>query len=112
MLRAVIATIPPDKRESALAQARDLLPVKLLGVPNAPKRGGNVLNNVFELFARDPKVVRAAPAVKDELAKAGKNADIQTVRNALTYLQGRSVLSRVGYGLYRLNDGSLKEGPP
>ena len=61
---------------------------------------------------RDPEATRAAPEVQEELTKAGVNAEAQAVRNALNYLQGRSVLRRVGYGKYQLEDGRIIDGLP
>ena len=112
MVRAVIAAIPEAQRLAVLVQIRDLLPPALLEKTKAPQRGSEVLNNVFKLFQQDPAVILAAGEVKAELAKAGTETDPQTVRNALNYLNGRSVLRRVGYGRYQLSDGRIVEGPP
>ena len=112
MLRASVSAIPFEQRGAAFAATRDLWPSDVLGKPKLPRRGGDVLNNVFEVFKREPHAVRDAPQVVDVLAKAGKPAEAQPVRNALSYLNNRRVLRRVGYGLYQLEDGSFVEGLP
>jgi hypothetical protein len=112
MLRAAILAIPPHWRETALADNHDLLPGFTFEKSRAPQRGGQVLNNVYELFKLESKSILAAPEVREKLEKTGKPADIQSVRNALTYLQGRSILRRIGYGKYQLEDGRIIDGAP
>lgn len=112
VVRAVFGAMSPEQRSDAIADIRDLLPDSIFEKPKAPHRGGDVLNNVFDLFKREPDVTRAAPEVREKLADEGKDADVQAVRNALNYLNSRRVLQRIGYGRYRLADGSLVEGPP
>lgn len=111
-LRAVILSIPENQRANVIAQVRDVLPQALFETPKAPHRGGEVLNNVFELFKRTPNVARAAPEVLKELQKAGVAAEPQSVRNALNYLNSRRIVQRIGYGRYIMEDGSIVEGPP
>ena len=111
MVRAMFAAMTAEQRADAIADIRDLLPDTIFEKPKAPQRGGDVLNNVFLLFKREPEVTRAAQEVKEKLANEGKDADVQAVRNALNYLNSRHVLQRIGYGRYRLADGSLVEGP-
>ena len=108
MLRAVIQQIPRHQRAGVFELVRDLLPQTIIGHPNAPQRGGEVLKNVYELFRRAPSVPKAAPEVQAELAKATQTTvEPQSVRNALNYLNQRRILRRVGYGRYILEDGSL-----
>ena len=107
MLRAAIQSIPKDERATVFAQLRDLLEQD-----KAPKRGRDLLNNVYELFKREPEAQRSAPEVVAALADKGTTVDVAPVRYALNYLHGRRVLQRVGYGKYRLEDGSLVEGLP
>lgn len=113
MLRALIEQIPVHQRASVFEQVRDLLPVTVKGHPKGPHRGGEILNNVYELFRKEPMMARAAPEVQAEIEKTS-NARIepQAVRNALNYLHSRQVLQRIGYGRYRLADGSVIDGPP
>jgi hypothetical protein len=110
-LRAVIQSIPQDQRAAVFAQARDLLPAELFEKTKVPHRGGDVLNNVFELFKADPALELKAANVLEALAKAGKPAEAQPVRAALNYLNSRRILHRVSYGLYRLENGDLVESP-
>ncbi len=112
MLRAAISAIPHDQRARAFASTRDLWPLEVIGKPKVPQRGGEVLNNVVRLFKLDPHAVRDASDVQAELEKQGSPAEAQSVRNALSYLSGRSVLRRVGYGKYQLQDGRIIEGLP
>ena len=112
MLRATIAAIPSHQLAAVFNEIRDVLPPSLFDHPKAPQRGGDTLNNVYDLFKQDPGTQRGAPEVKKELAKAGKPADAQPIRNALNYLSQRRVPRRVGYGLYQLSDGSFVEGLP
>lgn len=110
MLRAAILAIPEVDRQAVLDQLQDLLqPSANKG--RAPRRGGEVLNNVFHLFQKAPDAVMAAREVQEVLNQRGAAADPQAVRNALNYLNGRSVLRRVGYGRYQLADGRIVEGP-
>lgn len=111
MLRAAILAIPEVDRQAVLDQLQDVLqPSANKG--RAPRRGGDVLNNVFQLFQKAPDAVMAAGEVQEVLNQRGAVADPQAVRNALNYLNGRSVLRRVGYGRYQLADGRIVEGPP
>jgi hypothetical protein len=112
MLRAAIAAIPKEQRTWAFRATRDLWPGDIFERPKLPHRGGDVLNNVLELFRRDPQSVRGAPEVQAELAKSGIAPEPQAVRNALSYLSGRCVLRRVGYGKYQLEDGRIIDGLP
>ena len=111
-LRAMILSIPADQRAPVFALVRDLLPASLFEKSKAPHRGGEVLNNIFELFKREPTVERGTADVVQELAKVGVAAEPQSVRNALNYLNSRRIVQRVGYGRYRMEDGSIVEGPP
>jgi hypothetical protein len=111
MLRAVIQAIPEERRAEVLERVRDLIPSSLFKNSRIPQRGGDVLNNVFELFKSEPAVERGAPEVHDALAKSGKPAEPQSIRNALNYMSSRQILQRVGYGRYRMADGSMMEGP-
>jgi hypothetical protein len=111
-LRAVILSIPQEQRSAVIAHIHDILPVSLNPPPRAPHRGGDVLNNIYELFRREPAIARAAPEVVRELAKVGVTAEPQTVRNALNYLNSRRIVQRIGYGRYIMEDGSVVEGPP
>jgi hypothetical protein len=106
MLRALILSIPDNERAATFAQVRDTLPLELFAKSKAPQRGGDILNNVFELFQREPAIERGALEIARELA-----VEAQPVRNALNYLNSRRVLQRVGYGKYRMGDGSLVDGP-
>jgi hypothetical protein len=110
MLRAAIETIPEVDRQTVFAQIQDLFQTPERG--RLPRRGGQVLNNVFQLFQKTPGAVMAAGEVQEALSQRGAHADPQAVRNALNYLNGRSVLRRVGYGRYQLADGRVIEGPP
>lgn len=112
MLRATLSAFPKEQLVPAFAEVRDLLPDDLFHKAKIPARGGDVLNNVFELFRGDPMTVRGAPEVQTELAKVGIASEPQAVRNALSYLSGRSVLRKVGYGKYQLEDGRIIDGPP
>lgn len=110
MLRAAILAIPEVDRQAVLDQLQDVLqPSANKG--RAPRRGGEVLNNVFQLFQKTPDAVMAAGEVQEALIQHGAAAEPQAVRNALNYLNGRSVLRRVGYGRYQLADGRIVEGP-
>jgi hypothetical protein len=111
MLRAAIETIPEIDRPAVFALLQDLLAAKE-SEKAAPLRGGPVLNNVFQLFKKTPGAVMAAAEVQEALSERGNAANAQAVRNALNYLNGRSVLRRVGYGRYQLADGRIVEGPP
>jgi hypothetical protein len=104
MLRGAIERVPQEKRAAVLDKVSDLL-----ARPKAPQRGKQLLNNVYELFKSEPKVRRSAAEV---IEKLGITSDPKPVYNAINYLYGARILSRVGYGLYRLADGSIVEGPP
>lgn len=111
MLRAAILAIPEVDRQAVLDQLRDVLQPSS-GRSKVPRRGGDVLNNVIQLFQKAPGAVMAAGEVQEALSQHGAIAEPQAVRNALNYLNGRSVLRRVGYGRYQLADGRIVEGPP
>lgn len=111
MLRAAILAIPEVDRQAVLDQLQDVLQPSV-NKGRAPRRGGEVLNNVFQLFQKTPGAVMAAGEVQEALTQHGAAANPQAVRNALNYLNGRSVLRRVGYGRYQLADGRIVEGPP
>src|SRR5687767_8197679 len=106
VLRGAIERIPANQRDAVLAKIQDLL-----AKPKAPQRGGELLNNVFELFKKEPTVERRASDVIREL-NLDAEADAKPVHNALNYLYGTKVLHRIGYGLYRLENGSVVEGSP
>jgi hypothetical protein len=113
MLRAAILSIPEKQRAGVLSQLHDILPSMLPKSPPAPKRGGELLNNVFLLFQSDPKVERAVADVVAALAvEMGKTVEAQPVRLALNYLNSRRILRRVGYGKYQLENGEIVDGPP
>jgi hypothetical protein len=110
-VRAMIKAIPRDQLMAVLWEARDVFPPSVLEKLQPPKRGGDVLHNVFELFKSEPNVKRAAPDVVDALAKRGKTVEATPVRQALNYLNSRRILRRVGYGLYQLEDGRIVDTP-
>ena len=106
LLRGAIERIPVHQRDAVLSQLQDLL-----AKPRSPQRGGELLNNVFELFKKEPTVERRASDVIKAL-NLDAEADAKPVHNALNYLHGTKILHRIGYGLYRLEDGSVVEGLP
>lgn len=109
MLRAAISSVPENQRAAVFHQLRDLLPPSLLSPPNGPRRGGELLNNVFRLFRNDPGTEHSVADVVEALSKQD---DPQPVRLALSYLTSRRILHRIGYGKYRLEDGSIVDGLP
>jgi hypothetical protein len=112
MLRAAILTIPESHRPAVFNRLRDVLPPSLLKSPPAPQRGGELLNNVFQLFQSDPMAERAVADVVAALAaEMGKKVEAQPVRLALNYLNSRRILRRVGYGKYQLENGEIVDGP-
>jgi hypothetical protein len=106
VLRAAISAIPKDQRNAVLAQVRDLFEHD-----NAPKRGSELLTNIYLIYKREPHTKRGALDVVAELG-LDKAQDAQPVRYALNYLHDRRVLRRVGYGKYQLENGDLVDGPP
>jgi hypothetical protein len=109
MLRAAISAVPESQRAAVFHQLRDLLPASLLNPLSGPRRGGTLLNNVFQLFKDDPGTEHSVTEVVEALAKQD---DPQPVRLALSYLTSRRILHRIGYGKYRLEDGSIVDGIP
>lgn len=112
MLRAAILSVPAAQRSAVFHRLRDLLPASLLRPPVGPQRGGELLNNVFELFKNDPGAGRDTSEVVEELSRQGKHVEAQPVRLALNYLKSRRILRRIGYGKYQLEDGSIVDGIP
>lgn len=110
LLRAAILAIPEAQRNTAFERARDVLPANVVLRNLAPQRGGPLLNNIYDLFKRDPSAQRAAADVVAELEKQGEKPDPKPVRYALNYLEGRRVLRRIGYGKYQLASGEIVDG--
>jgi hypothetical protein len=111
MMLAALTTLPPEKRQVALGKLNEH------EGPKAPKRGGEVLNNVIQLFREDRRREWTAAEVVTALDKRGHQWDRKAVFNALTYLSkgadpSRRILHKFGYGRYQLADGSIIEGPP
>lgn len=107
VVRAALNRLSPRKRAAALAELSDVLQS-----PKAPHRGGEILNNVVELFQRDQKREWTAADVVATLADSGVTAESKPVYNALTYLKGTKVIRRIGYGRYQLANGTVVDGIP
>ena len=105
MLRAAIKTIPQDQRHEAFTQVRDLFERDA-----TPRRGSDLLRNIYLVYKRDPQTARGALDVVAELGL--KKDQAQPVRYAINYLKSRRILRRIGYGKYQLEDGSIVDGIP
>ena len=109
-LLELLTAIPEEKR---VAAAECLL--EMLTPPKAPKRGGEVLNNVIQLF-REQTEWKTAEIVR-ALHDRGYSYERKAVFNALTYLSkgadpSHRILRKFGYGKYQLENGSVIDGPP
>ena len=107
-LRAVIESIPTHHRKEVFAKVADLLPK----YNKEPRRGGEILNNVYLLYKQEPSPKGAAEVVEALQKKGGvKIKDTKPVYNAINYLRRARVLRKVGYGMYQLEDGTYVDIP-
>ena len=97
-----LQALPEAKRAMAAAKLAELLTP-----PKTPQRGGMVLENVVALFKEAQRPDWAASDVLKALEDKGQRVEPKKVYSALTYLKDMKIISRVGYGRYRLENGGL-----
>ena len=101
MIRAAIDAIPPDQRDELKQRLTEALTK-----PQIPTRGGEVLNNIVNLFKSSDKTEWTASEIRTALADAdGNEPPKASVYSALQYLGTKRVIQRHGYGRYTFEGG-------
>lgn len=104
-VRAVIESIPEAQRPAVFALVEDLLKK----APEPPRRGSDLLLNVYQLFKEKPRTEHTAAAVIEALADKGvATSEPKPIYNALQYLHQRRAIIRVAYNKYVFSDGSVQ----
>jgi hypothetical protein len=86
--------LPEDRRAVFLERTKAFRP------PTPSGRGGEIYDNVIDLFARKKRPFWTAADIHNELSNAGKIAEIQQIHNVLYYLMRKGRLKRVSRGRY------------
>jgi hypothetical protein len=111
-LHAALNSVAPEKRRAVA----DML-IEMLEPLQRRQRGGEVLNNVIQLFKEQRRKEWSASQVVAALKERGQDCERKAVFNALTYLThgpdpSRRILRKFGYGKYLMADGSVADNAP